>query len=189
MKTRNLIARSATLLLLSTPICQFANCPAHAQGKSNLCQGREVNLAGQPFTGTAHLTFTLYSAALDGSLQPAIQPLEKPTVPVVNGLFSIELDFGTGAFDGSGRWLEVRDAGLNITFPRKHIVHITLKVGQSYIAIEADGIKIDPMGTIELHGAGAVAVKSQAQASLDSPQTKVNSDAPTTSKGGLVKLN
>src|ERR1039457_1537644 len=126
MKTRNFIAPNGTLLLLSTLIYQLSTSPARAQGTAFLYQGREVNLAGQPFTGTAHLTFTLYSAPLGGSsLLPA---LDKPGVPVVNGLFSVELDFGTGAFDGNDRWLEVQDVGLNVTFPRQHIVAVPYAV-------------------------------------------------------------
>src|ERR1039457_5857667 len=128
MKTRNFIAPNGTLLLLSTLLFQLSTCPARAQGTAFVFQGREVNLAGKPFTGTAHLTFTLYSAPLGGSLLPAISPLDMPTVPVVNGLFSVELDFGAGAFDGSDRWLEVQDVGLNITFPRQHIVAVPYAV-------------------------------------------------------------
>lgn len=41
-------------------------------------------------------------------------------VPVEGGLFQVELDFGTGAFDGGARWLEIEVVG-DILEPRQKI--------------------------------------------------------------------
>ncbi len=75
--------------------------------------------------------------------------------------------------------------------------NITLKVGQSYIAIEAGGIKIGTVGSLEtestgetaLKGTSGVKIESPATAELTSTSTTVNGDAMLTVSGGLVKIN
>lgn len=75
--------------------------------------------------------------------------------------------------------------------------NVTIKVGQSYIAIEASGITIGTTGTLELESTGPLSVKgtarltleSSAMAELKSPMTTVKGDGMTTIQGGLVKIN
>jgi hypothetical protein len=66
-------------------------------------QGR-LNDGGVPANGVYDLEFTLYDAATDGTL---IGMESKNDVPVDNGLFHVTLDFGSGAFNGEARWLEI----------------------------------------------------------------------------------
>ena len=56
-------------------------------------------------TGSYDVQFTLYDAASGGSVVGG--PLTDAAVPVVNGLFTTVLDFGSGAFTGEARWLEI----------------------------------------------------------------------------------
>ena len=91
--------------------------------------------------------------------------------------------------------------------------NITIHVGDSYIAIEADGIKIATNGevvvdakkditqkslknvTVEatekasLKGTAGLALESAATAVLKSPDTTVKGDGTVTIQGGLVKIN
>jgi type VI secretion system secreted protein VgrG len=75
--------------------------------------------------------------------------------------------------------------------------NVTVKVGQSYIAIEAGGIKIGTTGqivlegtsTVDIKGTAGVTVESPAQATLKSTSTTVKGDAMTTIQGALVKIN
>lgn len=75
--------------------------------------------------------------------------------------------------------------------------NVTIKVGQSYIAIEASGIKIGTMGTIELEATGQVKVKGTSGVKVESPatvdvestSTTVKGSAMLTVEGGLVKIN
>lgn len=75
--------------------------------------------------------------------------------------------------------------------------NVTIKVGQSYIAIEASGIKLGTTGTIELDATGQVKVKgtsgvkieSPATAELESTSTTLKGNAMLTLQGGLVKIN
>lgn len=77
------------------------------------------------------------------------------------------------------------------------MTNVTVKVGQSYIAIEAGGIKIgttgqivlDAMNTVGVKGTAGVTVESPAQATLKSANTTVKGDAMATIQGGLVKIN
>jgi len=77
------------------------------------------------------------------------------------------------------------------------LTNITIKVGDSYIAIEASGIKIGTPGTIELESTGQTTVKataglaleSPATAEMKSPATTVKGDGTLTLKGGVVLIN
>jgi hypothetical protein len=67
-------------------------------------QGRLLE-AGQAANGHYDLKFTLFNAGSNGAVVGV--PLTNTAVPVSNGLFSTSLDFGSSAFDGSPRWLEL----------------------------------------------------------------------------------
>ena len=76
----------------------------HAQGTAFAYQGR-LNNGRSPANGSYDLTFTLYATNSDGGV--FIGPLTNTAVGVANGLFTVTLDFGSGAFDGNPRWLEI----------------------------------------------------------------------------------
>jgi len=67
--------------------------------------------SGKASSGAYDMTFTLYDAATDGIQVGSL--IEKADVSVEKGVFSQELDFGEGIFDGTALWLEVavRHAG------------------------------------------------------------------------------
>jgi type VI secretion system secreted protein VgrG len=67
--------------------------------------------------------------------------------------------------------------------------NITLYVGDSYIAIEADGIKISTQGQIQVESNGPLSMQSSAAAELKSPQTTVKGDGVVVIKGGIVQIN
>jgi len=60
--------------------------------------------------GTCNLQFSLYSAAIGGAPFNPV-PLTQPNVTVSNGVFTVLLDFGAGAFDGTARWLAISVQG------------------------------------------------------------------------------
>src|SRR5579863_820326 len=68
-----------------------------AQGTAFMYQG-QLDTNGIPVTGLYDFTFTLYSAATSGSVIST--PQTNFGVPVVNGLFTTNLDFGP-VFNGS----------------------------------------------------------------------------------------
>jgi hypothetical protein len=57
-----------------------------------------------PAEGSFDLQFELYDAETDGNL---IGTVAQEDVAVAEGLFTVTLDFGPGAFDGQARWLAI----------------------------------------------------------------------------------
>jgi hypothetical protein len=88
---------------------------------------------GVPINAPADLHFTLWDAAAGGNSDADVQI--KTEVPVVNGLFTVELDFGHGAFEGSMRWIEIgvrypaaRGGAFTRLTPRQTIVAVPYAV-------------------------------------------------------------
>ncbi|MFL5731693.1 MAG: hypothetical protein ACJ78Q_00715 [Chloroflexia bacterium] len=84
--------------------------PLAPVGSGFTYQGR-LNVSGSPAGGQYDLVFTLYDALSAGAQVGS--PVTVANKTVSNGLFTVSLDFGAGAFQGQGRWLEmqVRPAG------------------------------------------------------------------------------
>ncbi len=102
MKTKtSRIAAFAALAFLSTLSSQFST--ALAQGTAFTYQGRLME-SNAPANGIFEFEFSLYDRRLGGSNLGTVT-LEE--TPVTNGLFTVVLDFGTGAFNGAARWLEI----------------------------------------------------------------------------------
>jgi hypothetical protein len=74
------------------------------QGSAFTYQGR-LSDNGSPATGAYDLRFALFDAASGGAQIGATSTLED--VAVNAGLFTVGLDFGSAAFAGNARWLEV----------------------------------------------------------------------------------
>lgn len=66
-------------------------------------QGSLANSLG-PVTGNCDLRLTLYGQASGGAAVAG--PVTLNRISVQNGLFSVQVDFGPGAFTGDSRWLE-----------------------------------------------------------------------------------
>lgn len=99
MKIQSLLFLLAALLSGSAIPCRGA-----ALGSAFTYQGRLLD-GGAPANGLFDFEFALYDSATGGS--PSSGTLIKQDVPVTNGLFHIELDFGAGAFAGQSKWLNL----------------------------------------------------------------------------------
>lgn len=84
---------SLTTTLLGTPL-----------GTAFTYQGR-LNSGSTPANGSFDLVFALYDATTAGG--QVGNSLTNTATPVTNGLFTVTLDFGSSAFDGSARWLQI----------------------------------------------------------------------------------
>ncbi len=73
-------------------------------GDSFTYQGRLTD-GGGPANGSYDLRFILYDAESGGAQVGTT--VTKEEVGVTGGLFTVGLDFGIGAFDGSARWMEI----------------------------------------------------------------------------------
>ncbi len=98
------------LLLAGTVWAQAADggpgtaAPQAAVGSTFTYQGR-LDKNGNGVTSTCDFQFKLYDAASGGSQVGSTQT--KSGVSVTDGLFTTELDFGSNAFDGDARYLEI----------------------------------------------------------------------------------
>lgn len=78
--------------------------PQAAVGTGFSYQGYLTDGSG-PANGPYDFQFRLYDTDTAGAQIGATFILDD--IPVNNGLFTVELDFGVGAFGGGGRWLEI----------------------------------------------------------------------------------
>ena len=101
------VAVVATLLAGSVSAQPIRPAPkqdtAAPVGSAFTYQGR-LDGTGGPLSGAYDMRFTLHSAASGGSL---LGTVTLDNVAVSEGLFTVLLDFGTAAFTGAARWLEV----------------------------------------------------------------------------------
>jgi hypothetical protein len=65
----------------------------------------QLKSGGGAYTGTADMRFTLFNAASGGAAIGS--PVTLVGVNVTEGLFTTQLNFGAGMFDGNPRWLSI----------------------------------------------------------------------------------
>lgn len=99
MKTLRLLLVGAALTAF-----HFPSASVLAQGTAFTYQG-VLGQGGAAVNGSSDLTFTLYNAASGGAPVGASNVVND--LVMSNGLFAVTLDFGTGAFDGAPRWLQI----------------------------------------------------------------------------------
>ena len=123
------IKRAALLLLLlSTLILPLST---FAQTTTFTYQGR-LTENGAPANSTNDLTFTLYTLDTGGTTVGTSNVVNN--LVVSNGLFTVTLDYGASAFDGSARWLQIAArpgasiGAYTILLPRQQI---TSKIGRA----------------------------------------------------------
>jgi len=115
-----------------------------AQTRAFTYQGH-LTESGRPANGNYDFELALYDVLNGGS--SVVPPMTNQTAVVSNGLFTIILDFGSGAFDGSDRWLEVSvrtngGGAFNTLSPRQQVT-------SAPYAIKAAGVDaVGLMGTI-----------------------------------------
>jgi hypothetical protein len=85
---------------------------AFAQGTAFTYQGR-LNNNGSPAAGTFNLTFALFNTNASGVAIAG--PITNNAVFVTNGLFTVLIDFGSGAFTGATNWLQIGVATNGVT--------------------------------------------------------------------------
>jgi autotransporter-associated beta strand protein len=114
------VAATATLTLAQGPTGTGpALAPLKPSETAFTYQG-QLKSGGTVVNGPCDMTFGLYDRASDGG---SIGSPIATTVPVTNGLFTVDLDFGSAAFDGTGRWLEIQVncTGAIVTLPRQWV--------------------------------------------------------------------
>ena len=90
-----------TLVLL---ICCTLGASGAPSDPSFTYQGR-LTESGHPANGLYEMSFTLFDAPTNGN--QVGDTVNLTSLPVSNGLFAAQLDFRSGVFDGTARWLEI----------------------------------------------------------------------------------
>ncbi len=98
------LVRLAGVLLLSALLAGGRHASAGASVGTGFTYQGQLIRDSTPVSETCDFQFALWDQARDGSQVGAAQTA---TATVANGLFTAQLDFGPGAFDGSARWLAV----------------------------------------------------------------------------------
>jgi len=96
------VDRLIACLLLFTLFLSCASVQA-GTGQSFTYQGR-LQDQGQPANGLFDLDLGLYDTSADGS---PLSQVALSEVPVEDGVFTVELNFGDGLFDGGARFLQI----------------------------------------------------------------------------------
>lgn len=96
--------RRLCILALAAPLLAVSALAQAPLGTTVTYQGR-LDEAGAPASGSHDFSFRLFDADVGGTQAGATLCAEN--VNVVDGLFTVPLDFGS-AFNGDARWLEVR---------------------------------------------------------------------------------
>ena len=153
---RQSISRRASVLF-TIALCVSA---VRAQGLATgfTYQGR-LDAGGSPAAGLTDLKFTLWDSDVGGNpLGTVTYDGGDPSLPVqdlVDGLFSVELDFGVGPFDGGDRYLEIavrRPAGsgsYTTLSPRQ-------RVAPTPYALQTRGLFVDDAGNAGIGTAAPV---------------------------------
>lgn len=149
------LAALGLVLVLSAPV-------AWGQGSAFTYQGRLADQSGGA-SGLYDFSVTLYDAPTAGTSVGST--LSFAGVPVTNGLFTVRCDFGSDAFSGPARWLELRvrsnATGAFVTLsPRQALTatpYATFAGG-----VQAAGIR----GVIPAGSAGVVAAVNGAATNL-----------------------
>jgi hypothetical protein len=97
------IQSNLTLLLTALGILCGVNLGAAPVGSAFTYQGK-LSDGGAPANGVYDFQFELRAAPDGGG---ASVPVLLEDVAVTNGLFTVQLDFGTNAFNAGARWLEI----------------------------------------------------------------------------------
>jgi hypothetical protein len=129
---RSLVALAvSSAIMLSTPVTMGGDTDFTYQGS--------LTDNGSPMDGTADIDISLWDDLAAGSQIGSTQSMI--AVPVADGLFSLELDFGAAAFAGD-RWLEIT-VNATVLSPRQ-------KVTASPYSIQTRGIFVDDNGRVAI---------------------------------------
>ncbi|NEZ05165.1 hypothetical protein G4Y73_13495 [Wenzhouxiangella sp. XN201] len=136
--------RTITLIILAAVVVMYTGT---AMANTTISYQGRLDAGGQAFDGSVDMVFELFDAESNGN--PVGSPVATNGVPVLQGLFQVELDFGAQAWD-LGRWLQITVDG-QLLSPRQ-------KVTAAPLASRAETVIEEAVGSQELEDGGVQAV-------------------------------
>ncbi len=122
-----------TSILAVLIMSSFGCFSSNVHGDTEFTYQGELKQNGSPANGSFNMSFSLWDAIVGGSQIDSNNVFN--SVLVVDGKFSVELDFGAESFDNSDRWLNIVVNG-NTLSPRQPITRAPL-------AIQTRGVFVD----------------------------------------------
>ena len=116
----------------------------------------ELRVADTPIAGDYDFRFRLYGSATGGTRIGPV--LDLPAVAVVDGVFTVQLDFGGAALSGQARWLEIDvrasgDPGFETLAPRTLLATVPYAWGAAVAlpgSVSAASIQSGAVGADEI---------------------------------------
>ncbi len=137
-----------TVLILGTVLLSASARAQTPVGSGFTYQG-QLRSDDTPLDADTDLQFTLWDAATDGEQIGTL--LQVDALPVIDGQFTVELDFGPSAFVGDARWLEV-----SVRSPAGSGPFTTLDPRQPLTAtpyaLHTRGVRVDDAENVEING-------------------------------------
>jgi hypothetical protein len=109
-----------------------------AQNETSFTYQGELSNAGVPASGTFNVQFAMWDSLVAGSQLGSAVTIN--SLPIQDGRFTVELDFGAGVFDNGQRWLEITVDDVPLV-PRQPIT-------RAPYAIQTRGIFVDDNGHV-----------------------------------------
>lgn len=104
---------------------------APAQTATTFTYQGELRQSGTPPNGPHAMAFSLWTALTSGVQVGST--INVAAVPVSNGMFTVQLDFGAGAFNHDARWLAISVNGTALT-PRQAITRAPYAIAAGTVA-------------------------------------------------------
>jgi len=127
---------------------------ATPMGTAFTYQGRLID-ANEPADGLYDLQFKLYDANVAGVQKGSTINIGE--VDVIDGYFTVGLDFGSAVFDGNDRWLEIGVRAGELNDPNKYtILRPRQEVTPTPYALQTRGIFVDTNGNVGIGTTGPI---------------------------------
>ena len=132
--------------------------PAHAGSTNSFTYQGELRLADTPIAGAHDFRFQLFNAETGGNQQGS--QIELSSVPVLDGVFTVSLDFGSSAFTSQPRWLEiqVRDSSVGGSYqtlsPRTRLTAVPFALASNFAlarSVNTDSIEPGAVGAGQIN--------------------------------------
>jgi len=149
------------VLALGLMVCQAEVSEAEPMGTAFTYQGHLYD-ANHVANGLYNFAFKLYDADVGGS--KAANDVNVADVDVIDGYFTVELDFGSSVFDGNAVWLEIgvrpgefEDPNVyTMLSPRQEVTPVPYALQTRGIFVDNDGnvgiATTSPAGKLDVHG-------------------------------------